>query len=200
MPSTRIITSWENFDNLQPSPATSNCLRVIGATNWPTNGKTDGTHAQQKTHPISAKSRRCISLLEGGQAKAIYEFQGEQSIRKIAETVDISRNTVRRYLRDPDGALVRKPRPKRPPSFDPYKEHVSLSPGSRQLRCAAAGNPATRLHRRIHHPQGLGRLLRRRPAPGQPMMRFETSPGQQAQVASSSFAYRTPDVSVPGRV
>lgn len=41
-------------------------------------------------------------MLEGGKVKAIYELQGKQSIRKIAETLGISRNTVRRYLRDPD--------------------------------------------------------------------------------------------------
>src|SRR5690606_17217217 len=29
-----------------------------------------------------------------------------------------------RYLRDPDSALVRKPRPQRPSKLDPYKEYI----------------------------------------------------------------------------
>lgn len=67
-------------------------------------------------------------MLEGGKVKPIYELQGKQSIRKIAETLGISRNTVRRYLRDSDGALTRKSRVKRPSKLEPYREYFHSVP------------------------------------------------------------------------
>ncbi|NLG67941.1 MAG: hypothetical protein GX496_00025 [Firmicutes bacterium] len=46
-----------------------------------------------------------------------------KSIRSIAETLGISRNTVRKYLRNP-GLPEPKPRPPRPSKLDPYREYI----------------------------------------------------------------------------
>lgn len=133
-------------------------------------------------------------MLEGGKVKAIYELQGKQSIRKIAETLGISRNTVRRYLRDPDGALARKPRPKRPSKLDPYKQYI-------MQRLAEGVDNCVVLLREIQQQGYTGgytilkdfvRPLRRR-STNHATMRFETAPGEQAQVDFGSFAYRTSD-------
>lgn len=127
--------------------------------------------------------------------KAIYELQGKQSIRKIAETLGISRNTVRRYLRDPDGALARKPRPRCPSKLDPYKEYIMHRLGEGVDNCVV-------LLREIRQQGYTGgytilkdfvRPFRRRVAASQSTMRFETAPGEQAQVDWGSFAYRTAD-------
>ena len=48
-------------------------------------------------------------LLKVGQVKEIYEMKGaDRSIRKIAQDQDISRNTLRRYLKSPEA--MRPPR------------------------------------------------------------------------------------------
>src|SRR2546421_891491 len=46
-----------------------------------------------------------------------------KSIREIARETGISRNTVRRYLRDEEAARY-KPRPPRPTKLDPFKRYV----------------------------------------------------------------------------
>lgn len=133
-------------------------------------------------------------MLEGGKLKLIYELHRSQSIRKIAETLGISRNTVRRYLRDPDKALERKPRAKRPSKLEPYTEYI-------MQRLAEGVDNCMVLLRELRQQGYTGgytiikefvRPLRRR-APSRATRRFETSPGEQAQVDFGSFAYRTPD-------
>ena len=46
-----------------------------------------------------------------------------KGVREIAREVGVSRNTVRRYLRDPD-AVRYKGRPPRPVKLEPFKTHV----------------------------------------------------------------------------
>ena len=46
-----------------------------------------------------------------------------RSIRGIAQELDVSRNTVRRYLKSPE-AMRPKPRPPRGSKLDPYAEHI----------------------------------------------------------------------------
>lgn len=58
------------------------------------------------TNPLSRtrrlRVRTCRGLLEGGKVKEIHALHKEnKSIRSIAETLGISRNTVRKYLRNP---------------------------------------------------------------------------------------------------
>ena len=56
--------------------------------------------------------------------KEIYEMKGAgRSIREIARELDISRNTVRRYLKSPE-AMRPKPRPPRGSKLDPYTEYI----------------------------------------------------------------------------
>ena len=56
--------------------------------------------------------------------KEIYELKGAgRSIREIARELDVSRNTVRRYLKSPE-AMRPKARPPRGSNLDPYTEHV----------------------------------------------------------------------------
>ena len=47
----------------------------------------------------------------------------EKSVQEIAQELNISRTTVRKYLKHPE-AVIRKPRPSRPSKLDPYKEHI----------------------------------------------------------------------------
>jgi hypothetical protein len=46
-----------------------------------------------------------------------------KSIREIAREMGLSRNTVRRYLRDEEAARY-KPRPLRPTKLDPFKGYI----------------------------------------------------------------------------
>jgi transposase len=56
--------------------------------------------------------------------KQLTELSGQHlSIRTIAQRLDISRNTERKYLRAA-GLPVAKPRPRRRSKVDPYREHV----------------------------------------------------------------------------
>ena len=48
-----------------------------------------------------------------------------QSIHGIARSLGVSRNTVRRYLREGEVAATRKPGPKRPEKLDPYKDYIA---------------------------------------------------------------------------
>ena len=63
-------------------------------------------------------------MLGGGKVKRIFELHGQgRSIRGIARYLEISRNTVRKYLRSP-GVPRMKARPRRCSKLDPYKEHI----------------------------------------------------------------------------
>lgn len=106
------------------------------------------------------------------------------SIREISRQLRVSRNTVRRYLRDIEAAR-RKPRPPRPHKLDPYRAYLE-----QRLRAAQpAWLPATVLYREIAllgYRGGLSRLRQfmrglRPVRPAEPVVRFETPPGQQMQ-------------------
>ncbi len=68
---------------------------------------------------------RCAEqMLGGGTVKQMYELAGGgQSIRGIARSLGISRNTVRKYLRSPQVPTPR-PRPGRVSKPDPYKPYI----------------------------------------------------------------------------
>ncbi len=133
-------------------------------------------------------------MLTGGSVKAIYDLHGAGlSIRGIAERLELSRNTVRKYLREP-GVPSAKTRSKRPSKLDPYRALLNerIAGGVlnsvvllRELRSRGYGGGATILkeylepHRRARQPTAT--------------VRFETVPGEQAQVDWGSFRYRSAD-------
>ena len=133
-------------------------------------------------------------MLRGGNLKTLYELRGEgMSIRKMAETLGISRNTVRKYVRAP-GIPERKRPPERPAKLDPYLEFVNRRLGEGIDNCAI-------LLRELHtrgYTGGMTILKEyvkpfRRPKQPKVTMRFETAPGEQAQVDWGLFRYTTPD-------
>lgn len=115
----------------------------------------------------------------------ILSRQGK-GIRAIARELGISRNTVRRYLR---GEAVKKPDrkgPGRPRKLAPYEDWLTRRVESaKPIRI-----PATVLHREIVAMgyDGTERTVRRFIAalypdpPPEPVVRFETAPGHQAQM------------------
>lgn len=112
-------------------------------------------------------------------------------IKEIARRTGCSRNTVRKYLREPDMAPRYAPRPDKPGKLTPFEAYI----GQRLQHAAPDWIPAAVLYREI---QALGytgseRLVRRymsqlKPvAREEPLVRFETEPGQQMQVDWAVF-------------
>jgi transposase len=108
-----------------------------------------------------------------------------KSIREIAREAGVSRNTVRRYLRD-DEAVRYTARPARPAKLDPYKSYVI-----ERLRVAAPDRiPASVLLMELRERGYCGGyttlktfVASQRPSvPAEPVIRFETGPGEQMQV------------------
>lgn len=108
-----------------------------------------------------------------------------KSIKGIARELGVSRNTVRKYLRD-DARVIYGPREPRSTKLDPFKSYLLE-------RIAAAKPdwiPAVVLHREVRelgYSGGLTQLKvfvndhKRAPAV-EPLVRFETPPGKQMQV------------------
>ena len=126
--------------------------------------------------------------------KEIYEMKGAgRSIRGIAEDLGVARNTVRRYLKSPEAMRPRQ-RARRTSKLDSYTEYVDRRLDDGLENCVV-------LHREL---QALGydggysilksyvspRRRRRQP---EATMRFETAPGEQAQVDWGSLAYLDED-------
>lgn len=133
-------------------------------------------------------------LLRGGTVKEIYEMRGAgRSIREIARELGISRNSVRKYLRSL-GVPKEEPRRRRPSKLDPYTDHIDtrLSEGLdncvvllRELRALGYDGGYTILKDYVQP-----RRRRRQP---NATIRFETGPGEQAQVDWGSLAYIAKD-------
>ena len=133
-------------------------------------------------------------LLRGGTVKEIYEMSGSgRSIREIARELGVSRNSVRKYLRSP-GVPKEEPRRRRPSKLDPYTDHIGtrLSEGLdncvvllRELRALGYSGGYTILKDYVQP-----RRRRRQP---RATVRFETGPGEQAQVDWGSLAYIAED-------
>jgi transposase len=126
--------------------------------------------------------------------KQLIELSGQHlSIRAIARRLDISRNTVRKYLRAP-GLPVAKARPRRPSKMDPFRNHVRrrLAAGVencvvllRDLRAQGYVGSYSILKDYVR-PLRLGRAVKA-------TVRFETKPAEQAQVDFRHFPFLTPD-------
>ena len=129
-------------------------------------------------------------MLRGGQVKEIYELKGQgYSAREIARTLGLARNTVLGYLKDPE-AIVPKARSLRGSKLDPYADYINwrMSEGLencvvllRELRARGYEGSYTILSEYVRP--------RRRSRQPQATVRFETEPGEQAQVDWGSFSY-----------
>ena len=107
------------------------------------------------------------------------------SIRRIAKELKISRNTVRRYLRDLATSAKYATREPRSSLLEPFKVYI-------KERIEAAKPhwiPATVLYQELHARgyQGQVGIVRNyirqfKPQHQEPVVRFETDPGQQLQV------------------
>jgi transposase len=108
-----------------------------------------------------------------------------KSIREIARETGSSRNTVRRYLRDEEAARY-TPRPPRSTKLDPFKAYVTERLGS----AAPEWIPASVLLMELRERGYCGgyTMLKRFVASlkpktaAEPVIRFETGPGEQMQV------------------
>lgn len=107
------------------------------------------------------------------------------SIHGIAKSLGVSRNTVRRYLREGEAAGVRKPGPKRPEKLDPFKDYIA----GRMKAAVPDVIPAVVLLREIQARGYDGGYTRLKVfvrglcpvAKPDPLVRFETEPGCQMQ-------------------
>jgi transposase len=106
-----------------------------------------------------------------------------KSIREIARMLDLSRNTVRRYVRG--AGLPHYEREARPSKLDQYKQYIA----ERVQAAAPEWIPATVLLRELRalgYPGGISilkdHLATLRPVvKPEPLIRFETEPGRQMQ-------------------
>ena len=126
--------------------------------------------------------------------KEIYEVHGRgRSARGIARDLGLARDTVLRYLTSPE-AMLPKPRPPRGSRLDPHTEHIDrrLAEGLencvvllRELRARRYRGSCTILVEYVRP--------RRRGRQPEATMRFETAPGEQAQVDWGSLPYAGED-------
>ena len=126
--------------------------------------------------------------------KSLYELKGQgKTIRGIASELGVSRNTVRKYLR---ACELPKPkaRPNRGSKLDPHKDYVHQRIGEGVANCVVL---LRELEKRGY--DGGYSVLKQYVHPlrtlTQPKatMRFETAPGQQAQVDFGRVGYVTPE-------
>ena len=122
--------------------------------------------------------------------KEIYEMHGRgRSARAIARDLGLARNTVLRYLNSPE-AMVPKPRPPRGSKLDPYTGYIDQRLAEGLENCVVL----LRELRALGY-QGSYTILveyarpRRRGRQPEATMRFETAPGEQAQVDWGSLPY-----------
>src|SRR5262249_24356515 len=131
-------------------------------------------------------------MLGGPTVKQLWELAGQQhSIRAIARELRLSRNTVRKYLRAP-GIPRYTSRPPRPSKLDAYRDHMRtrLAPSVGkavlplpQLRAQGYTGSYTILKTYVQ-PLRLRRVVTA-------TVRFETTPGEQAQVDFGRFPFLT---------
>jgi transposase len=109
-----------------------------------------------------------------------------KSIRQVARDLGVSRNTVRRYLRAREAPRYRKRAP-RTGKLDPFKTYAvarvhAASPAWIPAIVFAERAARARPPRRLHDARGLSVDFEAKPAAPEPVVRFETDPGEQMQV------------------
>lgn len=127
--------------------------------------------------------------LEGYVEIQVLKRQG-RSIRAISAELGVARNTVRKYLRSNESPRA-KARPPRPSKLDPFREYLQ----ERVRQAHPQWIPASVLQREIEQCgyTGQGSILRayvstlKPRAPEDPVVRFETAPGEQLQVDWGEF-------------
>ncbi|SFP69718.1 hypothetical protein SAMN05444406_102125 [Caldicoprobacter faecalis] len=129
-------------------------------------------------------------MLGSGSIIMLHELKAKgKSICPIAKETGLSRNTVRKYLRA-DGIPQRKPHPKRESKLDPYKDTIQQMINSGIFNCEV-------IYERIKEEGYTGgrTILRDYVRPFRPprqvpaVRRYETNPGQQAQVDWGEYTY-----------
>lgn len=134
-------------------------------------------------------------MLGGGKVKAIYDLRAAgHGVREIARRLDLSRVTVRKYLRS-ESIPVAKERPPRTSKIEPLAEYIV-----RRVQVDGVDNCTVLLQElRARGYTGGKTILKdlvqplRQPKQPAASVRFETEPGQQAQVDFGTFRYRTAD-------
>ncbi len=152
------------------------------------------------THPMvgasfTKSSWRCSAdFAEGGTSERDLRDEGSGPLHTGgAGELGIARNTVRRYLKSPD-AMRPKPPPRRASKLDAYTGYVDRRVSEGLENCVV-------LHQELKalgYAGGYSILksyvsLRRRRRQPNATMRFETAPGEQAQVDWGSLAYLDQD-------
>ena len=133
-------------------------------------------------------------MLGGRTVRELYELKGKgRSIRGIADDLGISRATVRKYVRSPELPKP-KPRAKRGSKLDAYKEYIDVRLAEGPENCVVL----LREIRELGYDGGYSTLKnyvypRRRPRQPKATMRFETGPGEQAQVDWGVVSYEGED-------
>ena len=108
-----------------------------------------------------------------------------ESLRSLSRPTGRSRNTVRRYVRGGEAACTRKPAPKRAGKLDAFPQYII----DRLAAAVPDRIPATVLLREIRALGDSGGISQLKafvhglvPVPmAEPVVRFETEPGQQMQ-------------------
>jgi transposase len=112
-------------------------------------------------------------------------------VQEIAQELQISRTTVRKYLKHPE-AVIRTPRPPQPSKLDPFKEQIKT--WVTQDHCTNCEVILVRLQK-LGYTGGISILkdyvhpLRPAVAGHAPVQRYETKPGEQVQFDWGEFVF-----------
>lgn len=131
-------------------------------------------------------------MLRSQTVNTIHDLNTQgKSVQEIAQELDISRTTVRKYLKHPE-AVIRKPRPPRPSKLDPFKEQIKK--WVTEDHCTNCEVIFERLQK-LGYTGGISILkeyvhpLRPAVAGQAPVQRYETKPGEQMQFDWGEFVY-----------
>ncbi len=132
-------------------------------------------------------------MIRSRTVNTIHELAAQgKSIQDIAITLELARNTVRKYLRHPELSAMPRPRPNRRSKLDPFKEQIKQWINEDHCYNCEAMLPrlldmgytgSLSVLKAFVHP------LRPPQAGHAPVQRFETKPGEQVQFDWGEFKY-----------